>query len=76
MELSFDQMSGDFLILMGGTQVLQDSPVLAVEPVKSYGLSVGDCEKHLLALPYGDEPADTGITATPRLSLMLTPIGR
>ncbi len=76
MELSFDQASGDLLILMDGTQVLQDSPQLAVEPVKSYELSIGDCEKHMLALQlsYDSRPEELGIPATPRLSLMLSPL--
>ncbi len=73
MELSFDQASGDLLITMDGTRVLQDSPILSIEPVKSYELAVGDCEKHMLALEltYGLEP---GLPATPRLSLMVTPM--
>ncbi len=73
MELSFDQASGDLLVTMDGTQVLQDSPVLSIEPIKSYELAVGECEKHKLALQltYGLEP---GFPATPRLSLMVSPI--
>ncbi len=76
MELSFDQASGALLLLVDGTQVLQDSPVLSVEPTKTYELSVGDCEKHRLALQltYGDQPVEAGIEATARLSLMVTPV--
>ncbi len=76
MELSFDQKSGDLLILLDGTQVLQDSPVLSEEPSKTYELSVGDAEKHTLALEltYGDQPIEAGIASVPRLSLMVSPV--
>ncbi len=78
MELSFDQASGDLLILMDGTQVLQDSPAIAVEPI-SYELNVGAEERHKLALQlaFGELPCDFcdgGIQATPRLSLMVSAI--
>jgi hypothetical protein len=76
MELSFDQTSGDLRILMDGTQVLQDSPVLTTEPIKCYELSVGECEKHTLAfrLTYGNEPDDTELQAMTKLRLMVTAI--
>ncbi len=82
MELSFDQVSGDLYLLMDGTQVLQDSPTIAVEPI-SYELSVGAEERHKLAfqLAFGEMPCefcdgsiDDGIQATPRLSLMVSAI--
>ena len=74
MELSFDQASGDLLVLMDGTQVLQDSSALAVEPIKSYELSIGDTERHMLALQlsFGDDLASAGLPAAPRLSLRIT----
>ena len=76
MELSFDQMSGDLQILMDGAQVLHDSPVLATQPVKSYELSVGECEKHRLGfqLTYGYEPDDPEAQALAGLRLMVTAI--
>ncbi len=79
MELSFDQVSGDLRILMDGTQVLQDCPAMAVEPI-SYELNVGEEERHRLAfqLAFGEMPCefcdDAGIQATPRLSLMVSAI--
>lgn len=76
MELSFDRSSGDLRILLDGTQVLQDSPALTIEPVKCYELSIGEQEKHLLAfqLTYGDETEAAGLEAIPRLSLMVSAI--
>ncbi len=80
MELSFDQASGDLRILMDGTQVLQDSPAIATEPISyDYELSVGDEERHKLAfqLAFGEMPCefcDAGMQAMPRLSLMVSAI--
>ncbi len=76
MELSFDQSSGDLRILMDGAQLLQDFPSITTQPV-SYELSVGNEERHRLALQlaYGLEEADRlhpAPVAIPRLSLMVT----
>ncbi len=86
MELTFDQPSGDLRILLDGTQVLQDSPTLVSEPVKQYELSIGEQERHKLALQLtygeqtdeipGEEPSGLPIPVLPipRLSLKLTAI--
>jgi hypothetical protein len=76
MEFSFNRLSGDLIVLMDGLPVLQDSATLATGPVKSYELSVGDCEKHTLAfqLMYGDDPYETSIEAIARPRLMVTAI--
>jgi hypothetical protein len=63
MELSFDQTSGDLLIMMDGTKVLQDSRALAIEPIRRYEINVGD------------DPMETSPGTTPRLSLMVTAVG-
>ncbi len=75
MELSFNPVSGDLRILMDGTPVLEVWPELARSLIKRYELNVGEHEKHRLALQltYGDELAEPGIPAVPRLSLMVTP---
>ncbi len=74
MELSYDQPSGDLRLVMDGTEVLQDSPTPAMKPVKSYELSVGEQEKHLLTfqLTYGDQAEEPGSGVTPRVSLQVT----
>lgn len=73
MELSFDQKTGDLRVLMDGTPVLREEARLARNPMKRYELSIGNSEKHSLALllTYGhdDEP---GAKAMPRLSMKLT----
>jgi hypothetical protein len=77
MELSFDQQSGALLIMMDGTQVLKDSPRLTVKTAKSYELSIGQEEKHRLALQLtygGDQDDEIGYPAIPRLSLMVSPV--
>lgn len=76
MELSFDHTSGDLRVLMDGTPVLQDSPRLAREPVKHYELSIGNREKHMLALQlsFAGEASEPGIRAIPRLSLLVSPV--
>ncbi len=79
MELSFDHRRGDLRILMDGAPVLHDTPRLTHNSIKHYELNIGDGEKHRLALQlaYGDEPGigdDPGITATPRLSLVVTAV--
>ena len=69
MELDFDQTSGDLTILMDGAQLLHDSPRWPTEPSKRYELSIGDKEKHKLALQltFGDEPGLVGFPPIPRL---------
>jgi len=76
MQFSFDQTFGDLIIVMDGVQVLQDSAKLAREAVKSYELSVGDCEKHRLAfqLMYGDGLDDTGLEPISKTRLAVTAI--
>ena len=79
MELSFDQATGDLRILLDGSPVLQDTPRLAKTPIKRYELSIGEYEKHSLALQltYGDEPGigdEPGARAIPRLSLVVRPV--
>jgi hypothetical protein len=76
MEFSFNGLSGDLIVLMDGEPVLQDSAKLAMEPVKSYELSVGECEKHTLAfqLMYGVDSDDPTIKAIARPRLMVTAV--
>jgi hypothetical protein len=76
MEFSFDQISGDLIVLMDGKPVLQDYATLSLKSIMSYELSVGECEKHTLAfqLMYGDGLDDTGMEAIARPRLMVTAI--
>ena len=57
-ESSFDQTSGDLIVVMDRNRALQ------AKRGKAYGLSVGECEKHTQALQfqltYGDGTGDTG----------------
>jgi hypothetical protein len=77
MELSFDQQSGALLIMMDGCEVLQDSPLLTIKAARSYELSIGEEEKHRLALQLtygGDQDDEIRDPAIPRLSLQVSPM--
>ncbi len=77
MELSFDHVSGALRVLLDGTLVLEDSPKLVKNKVTDYELSVGDHEKHKLALhlAYEVAPDEPVLKATPRVSLSVTQLG-
>lgn len=77
MELSFDQQSGALLIMMDGNELLQDSTRLSTRTPRNYELSIGEAEKHRLALQLtygGDQDDEIGYPAIPRLSLKVSAV--